>query len=155
MTSSSASSSSLVTPPRNALSFLSVSPEVASYFIGTLFLCLFTAFSNSRLSSWRMCRSCIEDCSLATRALENHPVRVLIGAIATIHLLGDYFRQVQPRHSDSQYKGVWRSLVRMWKEEGFRGFMRGNGINCLRIVPYRWDMILCFARDIRWLNWIS
>ena len=24
----------------------------------------------------------------------------------------------------------------MWKEEGFAGFMRGNGINCLRIVPY-------------------
>lgn len=24
----------------------------------------------------------------------------------------------------------------MWREEGFRGFMRGNGINCLRIVPY-------------------
>jgi len=27
--------------------------------------------------------------------------------------------------------------VRMWREEGFSGFMRGNGINCLRIVPYR------------------
>ena len=25
----------------------------------------------------------------------------------------------------------------MWHEEGFKGFMRGNGINCLRIVPYR------------------
>lgn len=24
----------------------------------------------------------------------------------------------------------------MWEEEGFAGFMRGNGINCLRIVPY-------------------
>ncbi|EKM74960.1 hypothetical protein AGABI1DRAFT_116641 [Agaricus bisporus var. burnettii JB137-S8] len=24
----------------------------------------------------------------------------------------------------------------MWREEGFQGFMRGNGINCLRIVPY-------------------
>lgn len=24
----------------------------------------------------------------------------------------------------------------MWQEEGFAGFMRGNGINCLRIVPY-------------------
>ena len=24
----------------------------------------------------------------------------------------------------------------MWKEEGFRGFMRGNGINCVRIIPY-------------------
>lgn len=45
-------------------------------------------------------------------------------------------QQVQAQNSDKQYKGVWRSLVRMWKEEGFRGFMRGNGINCLRIVPY-------------------
>jgi hypothetical protein len=24
----------------------------------------------------------------------------------------------------------------MWNEEGFKGYMRGNGINCLRIVPY-------------------
>lgn len=51
---------------------------------------------------------------------------------------GDYVlrRQVQPQSSELQYKGVWRSLVRMWREEGFKGFMRGNGINCLRIVPY-------------------
>lgn len=55
--------------------------------------------------------------------------------LVLIHL---FFRQVQPRGSDHQYKGVWRSLVRMWREEGFRGYMRGNGINCLRIVPYRW-----------------
>jgi solute carrier family 25 phosphate transporter 23/24/25/41 len=33
---------------------------------------------------------------------------------------------------------VWRSPARMRREEDFRGFMRGNGINCLRIVPYRW-----------------
>ena len=46
-------------------------------------------------------------------------------------------RQVQPSSSDRQYKGVWSSLVRMWREEGFKGFMRGNGINCLRIIPYR------------------
>ncbi|KAF9010701.1 mitochondrial carrier domain-containing protein [Cyathus striatus] len=45
-------------------------------------------------------------------------------------------QQVQPSGSNSQYKGVWRSLVRMWQEEGFKGFMRGNGINCLRIIPY-------------------
>lgn len=24
----------------------------------------------------------------------------------------------------------------MWQEEGWRGFMRGNGTNCIRIVPY-------------------
>ena len=49
------------------------------------------------------------------------------------------YRQVQP-HSQGggEYKGVWASLVRMWREEGFKGFMRGNGINCLRIVPYRY-----------------
>ncbi|KIM61595.1 hypothetical protein SCLCIDRAFT_16095 [Scleroderma citrinum Foug A] len=45
-------------------------------------------------------------------------------------------QQVQPRASEKQYKGVWSSLVRMWKEEGFKGYMRGNGVNCLRIVPY-------------------
>jgi len=45
-------------------------------------------------------------------------------------------QQVQSSSSNGQYKGVWRSLVRMWNEEGFAGFMRGNGINCLRIVPY-------------------
>ncbi|KAJ3563098.1 hypothetical protein NP233_g9161 [Leucocoprinus birnbaumii] len=45
-------------------------------------------------------------------------------------------QQVQPRGSNASYNGVWNSLARMWREEGFRGFMRGNGINCLRIVPY-------------------
>lgn len=34
------------------------------------------------------------------------------------------------------YPGVWRGLSRIWKEEGFLGFMRGNGLNCLRIAPY-------------------
>ncbi|KAJ9105366.1 hypothetical protein QFC21_001735 [Naganishia friedmannii] len=51
--------------------------------------------------------------------------------------------QVQPREpaqpagkkkagSAKAYGGVWSSLVRMYKEEGYAGFMRGNGINCAR-----------------------
>ncbi|CAO1623007.1 unnamed protein product [Sympodiomycopsis kandeliae] len=49
--------------------------------------------------------------------------------------------QVQPRtkgsgNSKAAYGGVVSGLMKMWKEEGFAGFMRGNGINCLRIVPY-------------------
>ncbi len=51
--------------------------------------------------------------------------------------------QVQPQSSSSgkaaknrAYNGVWTGLVKMWQEEGFAGFMRGNGINCLRIAPY-------------------
>ncbi|WVQ74646.1 hypothetical protein IAR50_004247 [Cryptococcus sp. DSM 104548] len=34
------------------------------------------------------------------------------------------------------YTGVWDSLCRMWKNEGWRGFMKGNGINVVRILPY-------------------
>lgn len=52
--------------------------------------------------------------------------------------------QVQPQQSASNaakkgkkaYSGVWTGLSKMWREEGFAGFMRGNGINCLRIAPY-------------------
>ena len=37
----------------------------------------------------------------------------------------------------TEYKGsVWKGLTKIWQEEGFQGMMRGNGINCLRIVPY-------------------
>lgn len=34
------------------------------------------------------------------------------------------------------YQGVFPTLTKMWKEEGWRGFFRGNGVNCIRIVPY-------------------
>jgi solute carrier family 25 phosphate transporter 23/24/25/41 len=36
-----------------------------------------------------------------------------------------------------EYKGsVGKALAKIWKEEGFKGMMRGNGTNCIRIVPY-------------------
>ena len=38
--------------------------------------------------------------------------------------------------SSQEYKGIWRSLVKMWSEEGWRGFFRGNGVNIVRIAPY-------------------
>ncbi|KAH7108086.1 mitochondrial carrier [Auriculariales sp. MPI-PUGE-AT-0066] len=44
-------------------------------------------------------------------------------------------QQVQPA-GGKQYAGVWNSLVRIWQEEGWKGYMRGNGINCVRIIPY-------------------
>jgi len=36
----------------------------------------------------------------------------------------------------ASYSGVWSTLGKMWREEGWRGFMRGNGTNCIRIIPY-------------------
>ncbi|KAI9751746.1 MAG: hypothetical protein M1815_000933 [Lichina confinis] len=36
-----------------------------------------------------------------------------------------------------EYKlSVGKGLAKMWTEEGWRGLMRGNGTNCIRIVPY-------------------
>ncbi|OCH93109.1 mitochondrial carrier [Obba rivulosa] len=61
-------------------------------------------------------------------------------------------QQVQPQSSDRQYKGVWSSLVRMWREEGFRGFMRGNGINCLRIVPYSAVQFTTYEQLKKWFT---
>nr|GAT57672.1 predicted protein [Mycena chlorophos] len=67
-------------------------------------------------------------------------------------------QQVQPQSSSTQYKGVWRSLVRMWREEGFRGFMRGNAINCVRIVPYsavQFTAYETFKREMVCFFWLQ
>ncbi|KAH8119233.1 mitochondrial carrier domain-containing protein [Phellopilus nigrolimitatus] len=61
-------------------------------------------------------------------------------------------QQVQSSAMDQQYRGVWRSLVRMWQEEGFRGFMRGNGINCLRIIPYSAVQFTTYEQLKKWLT---
>ncbi|KAJ3996393.1 mitochondrial carrier domain-containing protein [Lentinula boryana] len=97
---SSSSSSLPLTQSKGFLSFFTISPEVASYFVAG-------------------------GCAGAAS-------RTIVSPLERLKII----QQVQPRSSDVQpYKGVWRSLVRMWKEEGPRGYMRGNGINCLRIVP--------------------
>lgn len=87
------------------------------------------------MCSWGVCGCCVAHGGESARKAKNHSVSAECYAVRGFDLI--MYRQVQPRVSDGQYKGVWRSLVRMWNEEGFKGFMRGNGINCLRIVPYR------------------
>lgn len=39
-------------------------------------------------------------------------------------------------HTNQNYKGIWATLNKIWVEEGWRGYLRGNGSNCLRIFPY-------------------
>jgi Mitochondrial carrier protein len=34
------------------------------------------------------------------------------------------------------YQGIMPTLTKMWKEEGMMGFLRGNGTNVVRIIPY-------------------
>ena len=44
--------------------------------------------------------------------------------------------QVQSAGRDAYRLSIGQALAKMWREEGWRGFMRGNGTNCIRIVPY-------------------
>ena len=44
--------------------------------------------------------------------------------------------QLQSKGRNEYQASVWKGLRRMWTEEGWRGLMRGNGTNCIRIVPY-------------------
>lgn len=44
--------------------------------------------------------------------------------------------QVQSAGREEYKMSVGKGLMKMWKEEGWRGFMRGNGTNCIRIIPY-------------------
>jgi hypothetical protein len=44
--------------------------------------------------------------------------------------------QVQSAGRDAYQMSVGKALGKMWREEGWKGFMAGNGTNCIRIVPY-------------------
>lgn len=44
--------------------------------------------------------------------------------------------QIQSGGTNEYNQSVRTGLLKMWRDEGWRGFMRGNGTNCIRIVPY-------------------
>uniref|UniRef100_A0A093XQN6 Mitochondrial thiamine pyrophosphate carrier 1 n=1 Tax=Talaromyces marneffei PM1 TaxID=1077442 RepID=A0A093XQN6_TALMA len=44
--------------------------------------------------------------------------------------------QIQSVGREEYRLSIWKALAKMRKEEGWRGFMRGNGTNCIRIIPY-------------------
>ncbi|KAH8704688.1 putative mitochondrial carrier protein, partial [Talaromyces proteolyticus] len=44
--------------------------------------------------------------------------------------------QVQSAGRQEYRLSIWKALVKMGREEGWKGFMRGNGTNCIRIIPY-------------------
>jgi len=44
--------------------------------------------------------------------------------------------QIQTVGREEYKMSIGKALKKMWREEGFRGLMAGNGTNCIRIVPY-------------------
>lgn len=44
--------------------------------------------------------------------------------------------QIQSVGREEYRLSIWKALVKIGREEGWKGFMRGNGTNCIRIIPY-------------------
>ncbi|KAL4962669.1 putative mitochondrial carrier protein [Aspergillus stella-maris] len=44
--------------------------------------------------------------------------------------------QIQTAGREEYKLSIWQALKKIGKEEGWRGFLRGNGTNCIRIIPY-------------------
>ena len=44
--------------------------------------------------------------------------------------------QVQSAGRSEYQLSIYKALKKMYTEEGWKGFMRGNGANCIRIIPY-------------------
>jgi solute carrier family 25 phosphate transporter 23/24/25/41 len=44
--------------------------------------------------------------------------------------------QTEKSKSQRKFQGILSSLAKIWREEGMRGYFKGNGTNVVRIVPY-------------------
>ena len=58
--------------------------------------------------------------------------RTLVSPLERLKIL----LQVQSVGRNEYKLSISQGLKKMWREEGWKGFMRGNGSNCIRIVPY-------------------
>eukprot|EP01132_Coremiostelium_polycephalum_P002091 gene2091-2578_t len=55
-------------------------------------------------------------------------------------------QHMQLEKNNIQYRGVVRSLITMFKTEGFLGFFKGNGTNVIRIAPYSAIQFLSYEK---------
>ncbi|GME83384.1 unnamed protein product [Ambrosiozyma monospora] len=54
--------------------------------------------------------------------------------------------------SASYNKGTMATVYQIFKEEGYKGLFRGNGINCIRIVPYTAVQYSVYQEMKKWLG---
>ncbi|KAG4303439.1 hypothetical protein PCK1_000403 [Pneumocystis canis] len=63
-------------------------------------------------------------------SVNNYLNRTVVSPLERIKII------FQIQDKNKYYQGIGSTLVKIFKEEGFKGYMRGNGVNCLRIFPY-------------------
>lgn len=44
--------------------------------------------------------------------------------------------QTECKAEEQRFRGIIPTLMKIGREEGFRGYFKGNGTNVIRIVPY-------------------
>jgi solute carrier family 25 phosphate transporter 23/24/25/41 len=42
---------------------------------------------------------------------------------------------MQVQGNEKVYTGIWQGMRHMWQADGVRGLFKGNGLNCIRIIP--------------------
>lgn len=42
---------------------------------------------------------------------------------------------MQVQGNEKVYTGIWQGVSHMWRTDGIKGLFKGNGLNCIRIVP--------------------
>ena len=48
--------------------------------------------------------------------------------------------------SNAKYGSMSSSLRTIYRQEGFKGFYRGNGVNVMRVLPYTGTQFMCFDK---------
>lgn len=56
---------------------------------------------------------------------------------------------MQVQGNEAVYKSTWQGLIHMAKTEGIRGMFKGNGANCVRIIPNSAVKFLCYEHISR------
>lgn len=60
---------------------------------------------------------------------------------------------MQVQGNEKVYRGVWQGLVHMGKADGMRGMFKGNGTNCIRIIPNSAVKFLTYEQLSRRISW--
>lgn len=100
--------------------------------------------SSSTGSSTQACNSTNRSSSTSSNPSSSHLLEYFIAGgaagamsrtvVSPLERLKIIFQCQGP--GSANYQGMWPSLIKIGKEEGWRGYFRGNGINVIRIAPY-------------------
>ena len=71
--------------------------------------------------------------------------RTLVSPLERLKILHQV-QYLSSKGSAEKYGSVVSSLRTIVKEEGWRGFYKGNGINCVRVFPYVGIQFFCFEQ---------